>query len=190
LNELIDVLMDNSAADARREAAALALGELGAEALPPVRDLLQAGDADQRWWAARALAALGGPQAVALLIDALSDLDPDVRVCAAMGLGVLGASQAIAPLTRLLADESVYAGRIASDALIRIGAPAIPALIETLSSLSPLARAGAARALVPLESHDAIPALFAALDDPSALVTYYAWEALERMGVGTVFLIP
>jgi HEAT repeat protein len=103
---------------------------------------------------------------------------------------MLGAPEAVIPLTRLLADESAYVGRIASNALIHIGQPAIPALIEALSSESSAARAGAARALVPLASPDAIPALFAALDDASALVTYYAWEALERLGVGTVFLIP
>jgi HEAT repeat protein len=191
LHDWLSVLVqDDHASDARREEAALALGALGDDALPPLRDLLQAQDAEHRWWAARALSALGTPPAVSLLIETLADPDPDLRVCAAMGLGALAATQAIAPLIHLLADESAYVGRIAGNALIQIGAPAIPALIGALSDPSPAVRAGAARVLVPLESHDAIPALFAALDDDSALVTYYAEEALERMGVGMVFFKP
>ena len=51
-------------------------------------------------------------------------------------------------------------------------------------------RAGAARALVPLESQDAIPALLAALDDESAIVSLYAEEALWRLGIGMVFFKP
>jgi HEAT repeat protein len=74
--------------------------------------------------------------------------------------------------------------------LIQIGQPAAPALIDALSNPSPATRAGAARALVPLESHAAIPALFAALDDESVMVTHYAQEALWRMGVGMVLIKP
>jgi len=59
-----------------------------------------------------------------------------------------------------------------------------------LSSESPAARAGAARALIPLESHAAIPALFAALDDESVMVTHYAQDALWRLGVGMVLVKP
>jgi hypothetical protein len=41
-----------------------------------------------------------------------------------------------------------------------------------------------------IQPEEAIPALFAALDDPSAAVTYYAEEALARMGVGMVYFEP
>jgi HEAT repeat protein len=192
LDELIGEMLDQAAPDERREEAALALAALGDGALSRLHELLKANNADHRWWSARALAALGAPPAVLLLIETLSDPDPDVRTCAALGLGALAAPQAAAPLARLLADESAYVGRIAGNALMQVGQAAIPALIEALSSPSPAARAGAARALIPLAAsgHDAIPALFAALDDDSALVTYYAEEALERMGVGMVLVKP
>ncbi len=191
-DELLARLFDPRVADEQREGAAQAIAALGEAALPPLHDALQSDDAERRWWAARALAAIGGEQAITWLIEALADPDPDVRACAAMGLGALGAPQAIRPLTRLLADESAYVGRIAGNALIHIGPPAVPALIQALHSPSAAARAGAARALIPLadHAHDAIPALFAALDDESALVSYYAEEALERMGVGMVLLKP
>ena len=70
----------------------------------------------------------------------------------------------------------------------------IPALLTArkvvLGNPSSAVRAGAARALIPLESHDAIPALFAALDDESAIVSFYAEEALWRLGVGMVLFKP
>ena len=190
LDQLIKVLSDHTADDEAREQAALGLSKMGEQAVGPLCLLLRANDADRRWWAARALAALGGQTSVALLAETLSDPDPDVRACAALGLGTLAASDAAIPLTQLLADESAYVGRIAGNALIQIGQPAVPALIEALSSQSMSARAGAARALIPLEAHAAIPALFAVLDDDSALVTYYAEEALWRMGVGMVYVKP
>ncbi len=191
LNDLMDVLADKTADDEQREEAALAVGEMSHHALPGLRRMLQRDDPDIRWWSVRALAALGGPSGLALLLETLADPDPDVRACAAHGLGELAAPEAANPLVRLLNDESAFVARIASNALIQIGQPAVPTLIEALSSTSPAVRAGAARALVPQEStHDAIPALFAVLDDESAIVTYYAEEALERMGVGMIFVKP
>lgn len=186
----MEVLLDSTADDGHREMAAIALGRLGDDVFSLLREAVRVGNADHRWWAARALAALGGASSVSCLIDTLSDPDPDVRACAVLGLGALTAREAITPLIQLLADGSVYVGRIAGNALIQIGQPAVPALIETLGSGSAAARAGAARALIPLQHHDAIPALFAVLDDESALAAHYAGEALERMGVGIVYFKP
>ena len=177
------------------EQAALAIGRLGDAALPSLRDMLAQTDPDLRWWAARTLAAVGtqaaAPQgAMQLLIDALADPDRDVRACVAYGLGEIGAEEAIPGLVHLLADDSPLVCRVAADSLARIGAPAVPALIDALQSEMVLTRAGAARALSFIQPQEAIPALFAALDDPSAIVTHYAEEALERMGVGLVLFQP
>ena len=158
--------------------------------MPSLRALLADADTDRRWWAARALAAVGIPAARDLLIAALTDPDPDVRACAAQGLGELDAEEAVAGLVRCMADPSPFVSRIAADGLARIGPPAVTALIAALQEGEVLARAGAARALSFIQPEDAIPALYAALDDPSAVVTYYAEEALERMGVGLVFFRP
>jgi HEAT repeat protein len=196
IDALLDLLLDETVDDERREEAAITLGALGEPVLPTLRPLLQSPNSEHRWWAVRALAAwpsqpAASPSpAVSLLIERLEDPVADVRACAALALGALRASEAALPLTRLLGEKSAFVQRIASNALIQIGAPAIPALIEALHNPSPAARAGVARALVPLESHAAIPALFAALDDDSAFVTYYAEEALARMGVGMVYFKP
>ena len=176
--------------DACTEEAALALGREGDAVLPPLRDLLADADPDRRWWAARALAAVGTSAARELLATALDDADPYVRACAAHGLGELRDEKAVAGLVRCLSDSSPLVSRIAADSLARIGPPAVPALIATLQEGEVTARAGAARALSVIQPEDAIPALCAALDDPSAIVTYYAEEALERMGVGLVLFSP
>ena len=176
--------------DDRTEQAALALGRIGDAALPALRDMLADPDPDPRWWATRALAAVGTPAAGQVLIDTLADPDRDVRACVAYGLGEIGAEEAIPGLVHLLADDSPLVCRVAADSLARIGAPAVPALIDALQSEMVLTRAGAARALSFIQPQEAIPALFAALDDPSAIVTHYAEEALERMGVGLVLFQP
>jgi Uri superfamily endonuclease len=190
--DLWQVFSDSIAAgdDARTEEAALALGRVGDAVLPPLRDLMADADPDRRWWAARALSAVATPAARQSLITALTDPDSDVRACAAQGLGELRAVEAVDELVRCLADSSPLVSRIAADSLARIGPPATPALVAALQGGETPARAGAARALSVIQPADAVPALCAALDDPSAIVTYYAEEALERMGVGLVLVQP
>ena len=192
MSDALQSFLDAIAAgdDARTEEAAVALGSLGDAVLPMLRDLLTDADPDRRWWAARALAAVGTPAARELLVTALADPDLDVRACAAQGLGELQAAEAVDKLVRCLADPSPFVSRLAADALARIGAPAVSALIVALREGETLARAGAARALSIIQPEDAILALCAALDDPSAIVSYYAEEALERMGVGGVLIQP
>jgi HEAT repeat protein len=202
--DALEVFLDSVAAgdDARTEEAALALGRHPVEldgvsqqsledaVPPPLCDLLADADPDHRWWAARALAAIGTKAAKNLLVTALADADRDVRACAAQGLGELGAEEAVAGLMGCLADPSPFLSRIAADSLARIGLPAVPALIAALEDGETLTRAGAARALSIIQPEEAVPALCAALDDPSAIVTHYAEEALERMGIGLVLFRP
>jgi HEAT repeat protein len=188
LNDLLTAIAAGD--DARAEAGASAVGRLGDAALPALRDLQASAERDRRWWAARALAAVGTPDAVAALIAALGDPDPDVRACAVVGLAALRPAEAVAPLVVLLSDPSAYVARLTSDALAQFGQPATEPLIAALREGDAVARAGAARALSSIQPPEAIPALCAALDDPSAAVTYYAEQALERMGVGLVLFRP
>jgi HEAT repeat protein len=46
------------------------------------------------------------------------------------------------------------------------------------------------RALARIGDQRAIPALFRALDDESALIEYWATKGLEDMGVGMIFFEP
>ncbi|HEY76951.1 MAG TPA: hypothetical protein G4O00_12410 [Thermoflexia bacterium] len=169
--------------DERAEAAALELGRLGDSALPALHEMLASEDRDQRWWAVRALAAVGTEEAVTALLEALNDPDPDVRACAVVGLAGLRPKVAVEPLIARLADPSAYVARLAADALARFGPMAAPALIAALKEGGVATRAGAARALSSIQPEEAVEALCEALDDPSAIVTYYAEDALEKMGV-------
>jgi len=186
------MFLDSVAAgdDGRAEQAAQKLGREGDAALTTLRAMLAETNPDRRWWAVRGLAAVGTPAARESLIAALDDADPYVRACAAQGLGELRVEEAVTGLARCLADLSPLVCRIAADGLARIGQPAVQTLIAALQEGEVTTRAGAARALSIIQAEEAVPALCAALDDPSAIVTYYAAEALERLGVGMVFFQP
>ena len=182
LDELLTVL--RSGTDESRETAALALGRFGAVAVEPLAALLAGGDADARWWAARALAEVGGDNAVAALVRVLADPDPDLRACAALALGRIGNASAAPTLAGCLGDESAFVAGVAADALSMIGDPAVDALAAKLTASSPHIRLLAVRALARIKSKRAIGPLFELLEDPSYLVRHYAHEALETCGRG------
>jgi HEAT repeat protein len=159
--------------------------------LPALEAALGDADADRRWWAVRALAAVPGGEATRALIGATADHDASVRAAAIFALGERAAPEALKPLLLALGDPSAYLARLAADALIHVGQPAVPALISALEQdAQPRARANAARALAFIGDTRAIPALFKALEDESALAQYWAEEGLERMGVGQVYFKP
>jgi HEAT repeat protein len=176
--------------DAQTEEAASALTNVGDRALPALQSILEDPDPHKRWWGPRALAALGTDTAVKLIMATLEDPDPDVRACAVVALSNLQPREAISSLIIRLSDPSAYVGRLAADALSQFGETAVVALIDALEEGDTATRAGAARALRAIQPQEAILALYKALDDPSAVVTYYAEEALEKMGVGIIFLRP
>jgi HEAT repeat protein len=85
------------------------LCEIGAPALPALRELLRKKDPVSRWEAANAMAAIADAQAAPDLTKALSDPDAGVRWIAAEGLAAIG-MPAIEPLLRQLMahSESVW----------------------------------------------------------------------------------
>jgi HEAT repeat protein len=174
--------------DARADAA---LAEVEPGLLPRLQAALTDDDADRRWWAVRALAQLDGAEATRALLGALGDADPAVRAAAAHALGLRKAPEAVPPLLNNLADPSEYLARLAADALIGIGPEAVPGLVERLQSdANPRVRGNAARALAAIGDKRAIPVLFEALSDDSAVVQYWAEEGLERLGAGQVYFKP
>jgi HEAT repeat protein len=176
--------------DARAHAALAGIDE---SHLPALTDALASGDADDRWWAVCALAGLADGRATEALIAAAADVDPNVRaaVLHALGRQTHRAPEAVQPLLFALGDPSLYLARIAADALIHIGAPAVPGLIRALEQeAAPQVRANAARALALIGDTTAIPALFHALEDDSMMVQYWAEAGLERMGVGQIYFKP
>ncbi len=189
LDQLLNRLSASDDSDC--EASAVALGKMGDAALSRLTALLAHGNADARFWAVRALWVMDTPAATEALVGVLDDPDDMVRSGAALALGELRAEASIDRLARLLREEKGNVGRHAADALSRIGKPAVGALLEALEDAHPWVRIRAARALVPIQSPNAIPALFHALDDDSYVVRHYAEEALARMGIGQmVYFTP
>jgi HEAT repeat protein len=176
--------------DRQVEAAARLVAERGAPALPAVVALLAAPDPEQRWWAVRILGEIGEPQVGAHLTRALHDPERSVRHCAALALRAQPWPPAIPDLLVLLGDEDRLLARLAGDALAAAGQAGTPGLLAVLQDGRQPARLEAVRALALLGDTSAIPALFAALDDESALIEYWANEGLERMGVGMAFFKP
>jgi HEAT repeat protein len=195
MRELDSYLNDlASGDDLRAEAAAQRLALLppkeAGEAAAALENLLSSSETDRRWWAARALAILPHPRAPEMLVSALSDPAAAVRQCAALGLRLRPHEAAVQPLVAALSDDDHLVAELACDALASIGEAAVPALLQVLQAGSRPARLEAVRALAAIGDPRAIPALFAALDEDSALMEYWANEGLERMGVGFLFFKP
>jgi HEAT repeat protein len=79
---------------------------------------------------------------------------------------------------------------LACSALVVIGKPAIPSLLEIPKDAPQTARINATRALAEIADHSAIPALMAALEDDSVMIQHWAEEGLERLGLDMVYLKP
>ncbi len=167
------------------EKAAIALGKLKDAGLPAVKILLASPNADDRFWAVRALWSNGTPAAIDALLQLLADADEMVRSAAALALGEMHAENAIEALANLLTTDTTSVGDHAADALAKIGLAAETPLITALTHPKTWVRVRAAKALVPIESHTAIAPLIDRLDnDESYLVRHYADVALKRMGIG------
>jgi HEAT repeat protein len=176
--------------DARAARALSELPQYGALALDYLLKLLDSPEPDHRWWSAAALAGIDHPRSRQALLQALQDPDSGVRHCAAAGLRRLPSPEAIPALIEALGDEDRLFARLAAGALGAIGAEAVSALTVAMRSEDPRTRIEAARALGEAGDGSAIPALFAALSDPSAVVVHLAEIGLERLGVEMVFFEP
>ena len=176
--------------DSRAEKAVEGLANLNSAALPELLVLQQSSNIDYRWWATVALSSIPDARCQDALCQALGDSDPGIRQAAALGLKDQPTQKAIPALVELLGNQDRILARLASDALTSLGSEAVSPLTLALRDENPLVRIEAARALARIEDTATIPALFAALTDPSMMVAYWAEEGLKRHEVGLVYLRP
>lgn len=190
MSTLDDLLADLTSGDeTRAEDAVPGLVDLGEDAFQSLREMLKSEDSDHRWWALRTLAQ--SPQSrTEWLLPLLNDSVAEVRQAAALGLCSHPDETAIKPLIRALSDADSMVSGLACSALIAVGKPAVPFLIESLENIAQSARINAIRALAEIADHSAIPTLMAALEDDSILVQHWAEEGLERLGLDMVYLKP
>ena len=191
MDELQELLAELTCGDDERaEAAIPALAAQGEAVVEALRALGSDASPDNRWWAVRALAEIPGRQVPGLLLKALGDEDIAVRQCAALGLRRQPHEVAVPALISALKNPDHLLSNLAGDALVAIGEPAVPALLEVMQQGDQPARLVAVRALAMTGDHRSIPALFEALNEESMLIEYWATEGLERMGVGMTFFKP
>lgn len=176
--------------DERAEASVVKIAAIGSDVLPALKKTISSADPDDRWWALRAAAEIPSPETSDLLVNALDDPDPSVRQCAALGLRLVPDPQAVPKLIASLDDRDHLFVSLVAAALIAIGEPAVPALLDIMENRARTVRLEAVRALALIGDQRAIPAFFAALDEDSALMEYWAGEGLERLGVGMTFFNP
>lgn len=191
MNTLQELLSDLTSGDENRaENAVSALLALGESALPSLLELTRSPDADTRWWAVRTLAQSPHSQTEWLLPFLTEDPAPEVRQCAALGLAGKADESAIRPLVHALSDADSMVGSLAATALVKIGAPAVPSLIEVVKNGAQVARIRALRALAEIRDHRAIPVMMKVMEEDSSLLQYWAQEGLERLGLNMVYLKP
>jgi HEAT repeat protein len=190
MSALDNLLADLTSGDeARAEACVPDIIALGKEALDSIRALLDSPDADARWWAVRVIAS-APPSQAAILLPLLEDVSAEVRQAAALGLANHPDEKAISSLVRALRDEDSLVSSLACAALVKIGKAAVPPLMEFPTDARMTARINALRALAEIADYRAIPTLMAALDEDSAMLTHWAEEGLERLGLNMVYLKP
>lgn len=137
------------------------------------------GNAPEAYSAVVELGRIANEKAVALLIGALARRDGVTRA-AAKELGRIAHPKSFAPLVSLLPHADL--SQSASEALVRIGAPALEALMPALKAPEPAARHAAARVLGEIGSSKAVDALVEVLQtDDTYSVRAAAATALGQL---------
>lgn len=175
--------------DVRAENSIPAIIELGAVVIPALLDLTHAADADLRWWAVRALAAVPDTKADDL-IPLLGDSSPEVRAAAALALCNHPHENAVEALIKSLADSDPLTAGLAANALAKIGSPSVPNLLEVMKEAPTGICILALRALSEIRDHRAIPVMMKCLGEESAILQYWAREGLDRLGLNMVYVKP
>jgi HEAT repeat protein len=173
------------------------IGPEASEAVPALIETLRDADDETRREVQFALASIGPAAAPAVpeLTESLESENEEVQYSAVYALGRIGeqAKDACPNLLKLLGREEEFPRIAAVWALTRIdpGRPEIietglPILTEALQSDRDLLRAEAASTLAEIgeAARPALPALRAALNDPSPSVRQAAETALERIESG------
>jgi HEAT repeat protein len=169
-----------------RASACFAIRIYGERAVDPLLVSLRDTIPFVRAAATEALGEIGDLRAKIALIQLTTDDEPDVQVIAVAALGHFQDKEVIRTLISLLSDENYRVQIAAIDSLVRIGAPALPALIHALNDPTLLVRTNAAAALGKLEDRAVIPILLRYLDDPIEEMRQATARSLSRYGLAAI----
>jgi HEAT repeat protein len=168
--------------DQTRETTAIALRQIGKDALPTLLRLLSASEWHTRRGAAWALGELKDKAAVPLLIEALYDSDSLVSAEAALALGQIKDPAALTYLLEALDQTNWRVGKAASRALGALGKTAMTPLLEIVTDKNSGTRkqVRAIEALARIHDPAVEPVLLNATRDKNADVRSMAIEALRE----------
>ena len=175
--------------DERAERSIPEITNLGLAAIPSLLELTRSEDSDVRWWAIRALAASPHTRTVDL-IPLLSDSAPEVRAAAALALCNHPHESAVDALSQSLFDADALTAGLAGTALVKIGSPSVPNLLEVMKGAPVGVQILALRALSDIRDHRAIPVMMKVLNEESAVLQYWAQEGLQKLGLDMIYGKP
>ncbi len=176
-----------------RQAAAAALPQLGPAAVPVLVKVLDSDKAALRNLAIKTLGDIGPaaesaiPQLKALLLEpAKGAAEPAADALAGIG------ARAVRVLTAAAGNEDAAVRGLALRSLHKIGAPAVPALVDLLGAKYTDVRRTAAGLLGALQVRDkmVVIGLGYALKDADSQVKFAALQALRGMGTGAKLAEP
>jgi HEAT repeat protein len=145
-----------------------------------------------RFRAVWALAYMHDARAYDTILQLTRDPEGSVRYDAAIALGILGDVRAIEPLVTLMRtpDPETAVDSAAAEGLVRLGKPAVPALIAVLQQNAPELRRTAAYALGNIGDEIAFEPLADLLRHPEENTRIAGIEALAAIGTARcLFLI-
>lgn len=187
IDELLSELTGGD--DERAEAAAQQLARAGDDVVEGLHVLLTSQNPDERWWAVRTLAAMEPPR-IDLLARSLEDESAEVRAAAALGLAAHPSARAIPDLARRLDDQDDLVSTLCVNGLVAIGTTSVPTLLEAFPKASPRGRIQIMRTLAALKDPRAIRVMLEATEDESAMLSHWAQEGLDALGLSMVYLMP
>lgn len=172
----IDLLQDSDWV-VRREAV-ITLGEMADErCVEPLVRALRDGDWQVREAAVEAIGEVG-PPAVDMLLRFMRDWES--RKYVLRTLGKINDERVLDPLISMLKSDEFKDD--ATRALVELGKPAVPKLIEALSSREDFVKKQAILALGDIQDEQAVDPLIALLQDQDWLVRLTAASSLEKIG--------
>ncbi len=132
--------------------------------------------------AIESLGEISDPEAKDPLMDCITDDEPDVQIAAVAALGGYMDNDVIHRLITLLGHDHYRIQTAASDALVTIRYPTLPALAGALNHTFMRIRTNAASTLGKMEDPDVVPILMKFLEDPSEEMRIAIAKALARIG--------
>jgi phycocyanobilin lyase beta subunit len=113
-----------------------------------------------------------------------------VRAATALALCDHPHECAVSALVKALEDPNPLVAGLAGNALVKIGSPSVPSLLEVMKESPTGIRILVLRTLSEIRDHRAIPVMMKSLSEESALLQYWATQGLERLGLDMVYMKP